>query len=140
HVTGPDREGRGIALAAARALAHAGLEPTAIDLLHPHGTGTVANDTYEAIGLARLFGGRTPPACGTKSQTGDVLGAAGVVETLLAIEALQSGIVLPNIGLETSDVDPGLELVRNPRVLRDARRALKVSSGFGGMQAALVVE
>lgn len=140
HVTGPDREGLGVRIAAGRALAHAGLTPADIDLVHVHGTGTMANDASEAIGLSKLFGGRTPPAFGTKSQTGHTLGAAGMIEALLTIAALERGVVPRNVGLTEPDVDPGLDLVTLPRPLVRARRALKVASGFGGVQAAAVFE
>jgi 3-oxoacyl-(acyl-carrier-protein) synthase len=140
HVTGPDREGRGLALAAGRALRQAGCSTAGIDLIHVHGTGTVANDACEALGLCRLFHGATAPAFGTKAQTGHTLGAAGLLETGLAIEALRRGVAPANIGLEEPGVCPDLDLVREPRRLPRARRALKVSSGFGGILAAIVIE
>jgi 3-oxoacyl-(acyl-carrier-protein) synthase len=139
HVTGPDRQGAGLALAARRALAGADLVPGDIDLIHLHGTATPANDTTEALGLCTVFGGRTPPAFGTKAQTGHTLGAAGIVETIIAIDALQRGLAPANVALERPDVDPGLDLVRTPRALARPRHALKVASGFGGFQGALVL-
>jgi len=140
HVSGPDYEGRGVGLAAARAIAQAGVATADIDVLHLHGTGTKANDTAEAIGLGNVFGEGTPPAFGTKSQTGHTLGAAGTIESLLAIAALERGQVPRNIGLEQSAVDERLDLVTAPRALSRARHALKVASGFGGVQAAMVFE
>lgn len=139
HVTGPDRQGHGLALAASRALASAGLTTAAIDLLHLHGTATAANDTTEALGLVGLWGGRTPPAFGTKGQTGHTLGAGGVIETIASIGALQSRRAFANHGLVDCDVDPGLDLVRTNRELPRAHHALKVASGFGGVQAAVVI-
>lgn len=139
HVTGPDRRGAGLRLAAERAIAGAGLLPENIDVVHLHGTATVANDAAEALGLAELFGGQTPPAFGTKAQTGHTLGASGVLETVLALAALQLGEVPANVGLEQSDVAHGLALVRERRGLVRAHHALKVASGFGGVQAATVV-
>jgi 3-oxoacyl-[acyl-carrier-protein] synthase I len=140
HVTGPDRQGAGIGLAASRAIARAGLAPKDIDVLHLHGTATLANDSTEAMGLAKTFLGRTPPAFGTKGQTGHTLGAAGTIETILMIAALHRGIVPGNVGLEQTDVDPGLDLVTTPRQLARARYGLKVASGFGGVQAAMVLQ
>lgn len=140
HVTGPDYEGRGVGLAAARAVAHASLAMGDVDVLHLHGTGTHANDNTEAIGLADAFGGRTPPAFGTKGQTGHTLGAAGTIESLLAIAALERRAVPANVGLREPAVDGRLDLVRAPRPLPRARVALKVASGFGGVQAAAVFE
>lgn len=139
HVTGPDRQGAGIALAAARAIAGAGLRPADIDVVHLHGTATQANDATEAIGLGRLFAGRTPPAFGTKAQTGHALGASGVLETIVTIEALLRRRAPANVGLEHPDVDPALDLTRSERSLPRARHGLKVASGFGGVQAAVVV-
>jgi 3-oxoacyl-(acyl-carrier-protein) synthase len=142
HPIHPDRDGAGLALATARALAHARLAPADVDLIHVHGTGTVANDASEALGLAGLFRGRTPPAFGTKAQTGHTLGAAGVIETLIAAEALLRGSVPPNIGLEEPGVDGRLDLVREHLRLPQrprARHGLKVAGGFGGVQAALVL-
>lgn len=139
HVTGPDRQGLGIALAAQRAVTAAGLQLPDIDVLHLHGTATLANDATEAIGLANLFGGRTPPAFGTKGQTGHTLGASGVLEVLFTIEALRRREAPANVGLDDPDVDAGLDLVRTPRRLSRAQHALKVASGFGGVQAAVVV-
>jgi 3-oxoacyl-[acyl-carrier-protein] synthase II len=111
-----------------------------MDLIHLHGTGTLANDASEAAGLGAVYGGRTSAAFGSKAQTGHTLGAAGVIETLLAVEALQRGVVPANIGLEEQGVDGRLDLVREARPLARARRALKVAGGFGGIQAALVLQ
>lgn len=140
HVTGPDYEGRGVGLAAQRAIAHAGLAPTDIDVLHLHATGTRANDKSEAIGLGNVWAdaGATPPAFGSKSQTGHTLGAAGVIESLLAIAALERREVPRNVGLEHSDCDARLTLPRSTHPLPRARHALKVASGFGGVQGAAV--
>ncbi|MCA8953392.1 MAG: hypothetical protein KDE27_28020 [Planctomycetes bacterium] len=140
HVTGPDYEGRGVGLAAERAMAHAGIAAADVDVLHLHGTGTTANDTTEAIGVSNAFGGRTPPAFGTKAQTGHTLGAAGTIEALLAIAALERRVVPQNVGLDDVAVDPRLDLTTAPRPLSRARYALKVASGFGGVQAAAVFE
>lgn len=139
HVTGPDRAGKGLQLAVQRALAAAELPAAAIDLVHLHGTATLANDATEALGLVAAFGGSTPPAVGSKAQTGHTLGAAGVLETLLALASLVRAEVPANCGLAAPDVHPGLDLVRQPRRLPRAEHALKVASGFGGVQAAVVL-
>ena len=136
----PDDGGQGLALAAARALERAGLRAADVDVIHVHGTATLANDRSEALGLVRLFGGRTAPAFGTKAQTGHTLGAAGVLETVLALESLRRREAPPNVGLEEPDVEPRLDLVREPRALERARCALKVAGGFGGIQAAVVLQ
>lgn len=141
HVTGPDYEGLGIGLAAKRAVAHAGLQMSDIDLIHLHATGTRANDKSEAIGLANAwseFADMTPPAFGSKSQTGHTLGAAGGIESLLAIAGLERSCVPKNVGLETMNCDERLDLATRPRELTRANHVLKVASGFGGVQGAAV--
>jgi 3-oxoacyl-(acyl-carrier-protein) synthase len=141
HVTGPDYEGLGIGLAAKRAVAHAGLQMSDIDLIHLHATGTRANDKSEAIGLANAwseFADKTPPGFGSKSQTGHTLGAAGGIESLLAMAGLERRCVPKNVGLETMNCDERLDLATTPRELTRANHALKVASGFGGVQGAAV--
>ena len=140
HVTGCDREGRGLGLAVERALAHAEIATNDIDLMHLHGTGTEVNDTTEAIGLGNVWNGLTPPAFGTKGQTGHTLGAAGMIESVLAIAALERTEVPANVGLVEPGVDPRLNLTRESHSLQRARYALKAASGFGGIQQALVFE
>lgn len=141
HVTGPDYDGRGVSLAARRAISHAGLTLQDIDALHLHATGTRANDRSEAIGLGDLWAEvapSTPPAFGSKGQTGHTLGAAGVVESLLAIAALERAQVPGNHGLTTTDCDGRLDVTAERRELPRAKHALKVASGFGGVQGAMV--
>ena len=140
HVTGCDRTGGGLRRAVQRALDDAGLQSSDLDLVQLHGTGTVANDASEALGLVAAFGGRTAPAFGIKAQTGHTLGAAGIIESLAAMAALQRQEVPANIGLEEPGVDPQLELVRENMAVPGARRVLKVNGGFGGVQQAMVFE
>lgn len=141
HVTGPRRDGGGLRLAAARALARAGVSPGDLDLVHLHGTGTPYNDAAEALALRDLCGGTTPPACGSKAALGHTLGASGVLESIVAGEALLRATAPANLRLADPDVDPALDLVRGaPRALPRARLALKLAAGFGGIDAALVLE
>ena len=138
HITGPSRDGDGLCLAAQRALALAGIGPGDLAYAHMHGTGTVYNDEMEAKALVRLFGGPTAPASGTKRQTGHTLGAAGLIESLITIEALERGLAPANVGLEEVGVHSELQLVRAPLELADPRYAMKLAAGFGGINAALV--
>ncbi len=140
HVTRPRLDGSGLTLAAQRALHCASLSPQDMDVLHLHGTGTEANDLSEAHGMVALFGGETPPAYGTKAQTGHTLGASGVLETLLLMASLERGEAPANRGLGELGVDARLQLLRTSTKLPGAHRALKVAGGFGGVQAALVLE
>ena len=138
HITGPSRDGEGLCLAASRALRRAGLEPASLDYIHLHGTGTVYNDTMESAALARLFGGPTAPASGTKRQTGHTLGAAGLIESLVALEALRRRVAPANVGLEESGVHADLTLLRESSALPEHAFALKLAAGFGGINAAVV--
>ncbi len=140
HITAPSPDGRGLTLAAGRALERAGLDPSAVDYIHLHGTGTRYNDAAEAIALSRLFRGRTAPASGTKAQTGHTLGATGVIESLVTIEALCRSMAPGNVGLAATDVHSDLTLVGSPLPLKRARTALKVCAGFGGINVALAFQ
>jgi len=136
HITGPSRDGAGLHHAAATALRRAGVD--GVDFVHVHGTGTPYNDAMEGEALKRIFDGTTPPVSGTKAQTGHTLGAAGIIESIITIEALQRGIAPANLRLRESDLDPRVTLPREPHPLRDTRVALKLAAGFGGIDTALV--
>jgi len=138
HITGPSRDGDGLCKAAADAIARAGLAAEDVDFVHAHGTGTPFNDAMEARALAKLFAHQTPPVSGTKAQTGHTLGAAGVIESIIAIEALRRGEVPGNAGLAETDLDARVTLVRKRTPLPRSKVALKLAAGFGGINAAVV--
>jgi 3-oxoacyl-(acyl-carrier-protein) synthase len=138
HITGPSRDGSGLHAAMRRALRSADLLPMEVDYVHTHGTGTPFNDAMEGEALLALFSGTTPPVSGTKAQTGHMLGAAGVIESLVAIDALRRGVAPANQRLEDSDLDERVTLPREPTTLRRAEVAIKCAAGFGGINAALV--
>ena len=140
HLTGPSRDGSGLALAIRRALAAAGLAPEQLDFIHAHGTGTAYNDTMEALAFRSVFGERMPPFCSSKGLLGHTLGAAGVLETVLCVHALQTGRLpgTPRL-LERDPVVPA-SLLAEPCVAAKLARILKVNCGFGGTNAALILE
>ena len=138
HVTAPDREGKGLARAARLALDRAGLESHDIDFIHGHGTGTPFNDAMEGQALGLLYEDATPPFASSKAQLGHTLGAAGVLESIIAIEALQRATAPPNIRLQETDLPATVTLPRVATPLPRARAVLKWSAGFGGINAALV--
>lgn len=140
HVSGCDREGGGIALSVERALRSAEVPHADIDVIHLHGTGTRANDNSEAIGLGVAFGGKTPAAYGTKGQIGHTLGAGGVLESLITIAALERATAPTNVGLSELGVDDRLQLTREITPLPRAKYGLKVASGFGGIQQAVLFQ
>lgn len=138
HITGPSRDGEGLHLAAAAAIASAGMTPDDVDYVHVHGTGTPFNDEMEACALVKLFTHQTPLASGTKAQTGHTLGAAGLIESIIAIEALRRGEAPGNVGLVETDVDARVTLPRENTPLVRSNVALKLAAGFGGINAGLV--
>jgi 3-oxoacyl-[acyl-carrier-protein] synthase-1/3-oxoacyl-[acyl-carrier-protein] synthase II len=138
HTTAPDRDGNGVFEAARAALADAGLGADEIDLLSAHATSTPYNDAAEARALRRLFGARPLPVSAFKAQIGHTLGAAGVLETLCALDALRRGIVPAVAGSGEIEPDFTGELASRARSQK-LGAALKLSSAFGGLNAALVL-
>ena len=136
HMSTPQPEGEGALAAMRQALERAGLEPAAIDYVNAHGTATPANDRAEDRALARLFGNQVPVSS-TKGWTGHTLGAAGIIEAIVCLLALEHGLI-PGT-LNSSAVEPGLEsmVVLQNRSAR-LRHALSNSFGFGGSNCSLV--
>jgi len=140
HVTQPDENGRGAAAAMNRALAMAGLKPDDIDYVNAHGTSTPMNDKLETVALKRVFGDYTPslPISSSKSMTGHLLGAAGAVEAVVSILAMQNGIIPPTINYSTPDPDCDLDYVPNVARPADLNAVMTNSLGFGGHNSSLV--
>lgn len=139
HLTAPDREGRGLARAAARALASSGLDASLVDLVSAHATSTPYNDAAEARGLRAVLGARAAdvPVHPFKAQIGHTMGAAGALETLAAVDALARQLAPAAVqGAADPDVRVTLLARAEPRPLR---AALKLSAAFGGATAALVL-
>jgi 3-oxoacyl-[acyl-carrier-protein] synthase II len=138
HVTQPHPGGDGALAAMGAACQDAELAPAAVDYVNAHGTSTQPNDRVETIALRRLFGEGVPPVSSTKSMTGHTLGAAGALESLICIQALQHQLLPPTINHEDPDPDCDLDYVPN-----QARRAsldvvMTNSFGFGGHNATLI--
>ena len=137
HMSTPHPEGLGAKLAMQHALDAAGLAPADIDYINLHGTATKANDASEDKAVYELFGAATP-ASSTKGSTGHLLGAAGITEAIIAMLAIEQGL-LPG-GMHTQNLDPAL---RSDYLLdnRDARvkRVLSNSFGFGGSNCSLIL-
>ncbi|MDX9807698.1 MAG: beta-ketoacyl-ACP synthase II [Acholeplasma sp.] len=140
HMTSPDEEARGITLCLKQALQDAGIEPKDVGYINAHGTSTVLNDKFETMGIKKAFG----PAAydvnisSTKSMTGHALGAAGAIETIAVIKALQTGMIPPTIHYEKADPDCDLNYTPNVAVKREIQYGMNVNIGFGGQNAAII--
>ncbi|HIU31666.1 MAG TPA: beta-ketoacyl-ACP synthase II [Candidatus Caccousia avistercoris] len=140
HVTAPDPEAEGITRAIQLALEEAGVSPDASMYVNAHGTSTPLNDKSETLAFKKAFGeaARQVAISSTKSMTGHMLGAAGAVEAIACLKALETGIIPPTIGLQ--EPDPECDLDYTPGKARKAqlRTALSTSLGFGGHNGCLV--
>ncbi|ACE83380.1 beta-ketoacyl-[acyl-carrier-protein] synthase family protein [Cellvibrio japonicus] len=137
HMSSPHPEGAGAQLAMGAALRKAGLDTSAIDYINLHGTGTQTNDSAEARAVQQLFG-NTTPASSTKGWTGHTLGAAGIVEACIALEAINYHYLPQSLHLQ--DVDEGMDiaLLKHPET-RPVARVLSNSFGFGGSNCSLIL-
>lgn len=123
------------------ALADAGLQPGDVDYLNPHATSTPAGDVSEARAIRAVFGKHADQLAvsATKSMTGHMLGAAGAVEALLCIRALETGVLPPTINLDSPDPECELDHVANKARQQRIHVAVSNSFGFGGTNATLVL-
>lgn len=140
HPTAPHPEGRGLQEAIRSAMRWANLHLDDIVLINGHGTGTMANDLAETTALKNL-GFTTTPLLSTKGATGHTLGAAGGIEAVLTLRALQEGATFGTIGCH--DPDPALPiqpLCQGEEVSLAGRLGLSHSLAFGGGNAALILE
>jgi 3-oxoacyl-[acyl-carrier-protein] synthase-1 len=138
HISGPSRTGQELAQAIGQALQASTLTPGDIDAVYAHGTATVYNDEMEAKAFD-LAGLAAVPVNSLKGYYGHTLGAAGVLETIVAAQSLHHGEMLPTRGFETLGVSRPLNLSATLQNL-SGKRILKTASGFGGCNAALVIE
>lgn len=121
------------------ALADAGISPEAVGYINAHGTGTAANDRTEAAAIRAVFGAEPPPVSSTKAMHGHAMGAAGAIEVLACLLALQEGLLPPTIGFEAQDPDCDLDVVPNVARRASVGVALSNSFAFGGLNAVLVL-
>lgn len=136
HISGPSRTGQELATAISEALAAAQLTANAVDFIAAHGTATPFNDAMEAKAFA-LAGVAGRPVSSVKGALGHTLGAAGLVESVLGVLALQGGWRLPTAGY-SQPMQSNPLAVAAAAAAADARVALKTASGFGGCNGALV--
>jgi 3-oxoacyl-[acyl-carrier-protein] synthase II len=140
HITAPPEDGEGARLAMASAIRDAGIPPSDIDYINAHATSTGLGDLAETIAIKRALGehARRVAVSSTKSMTGHLLGAAGVVEAIFSILAIRDGILPPTINLENPDEGCDLDYVPGTARKARVRVALSNSFGFGGTNGSLV--
>ncbi|MCL2329083.1 MAG: beta-ketoacyl-ACP synthase II [Bacteroidetes bacterium] len=144
HLTAPHPEGAGAALCMKSAIQDAGIDVTDIDYINVHGTSTPLGDIAETTAIKKLFGEHAYKVniSSTKSMTGHLLGAAGAMEAMACIVALQKGIVPPTINCKNLDpeIDQKLNLTLNTAQQRDVEYALSNTFGFGGHNGTIVLK
>jgi 3-oxoacyl-[acyl-carrier-protein] synthase II len=140
HMTAPAENGAGAAICMRNALADAGLNPEQIDYINAHGTSTSLNDAGETQAIKAVFGEHAYhlAVSSTKSMTGHLLGAAGGLESMFCILALQNNVIPPTINYHTPDPECDLDYVPNEARHKELRYVMTNSFGFGGHNACLI--
>ncbi|MGO9614602.1 MAG: beta-ketoacyl-[acyl-carrier-protein] synthase family protein [Dissulfurispiraceae bacterium] len=139
HMTSPDPDGKGAAVAITRSLEDAGQK--SVDYINAHGTGTVLNDSIEGRAISKAFGKLASdiPVSSIKPMIGHVLGAAGAVEAIASLFAIKDRVLPPNINFEMPDPDCALNIVTSAHMKCAIRTVLSNSFGFGGSNAAIIL-
>ncbi len=137
HQTASSPEGKGAVLAMSKALEMAGINPSQVDYVNVHGTGTQNNDLSEGTALKTVFNNKVPSFSSTKSYTGHTLGASGGIEAAYSLLAINNGVVYPNLRFKTSIADLGL-VPQQQIEYKTVNIVLSNSFGFGGNNTSLV--
>lgn len=141
HMTGLKQDGRELAEAIRRALDHARVDPSAIDYVSAHGSGTRQNDRHETAALKASLGHHAyrAPASSIKSMVGHSLGGIGAIEVAACVFALEDQVVPPTANYETADPECDLDYVPGDAREMPVNTVLNIGSGFGGFQTAIVL-
>ena len=136
HITATHPEGAGAAQAMLEALQEAGIQPNDVDYINAHATSTPVGDISECKAISTVFANSLDRVhiSATKSMTGHLLGAAGAIEAIACLKAIQNNIIPPTINLNQtdSDIDPKLQLCPNNAVKKEVNVAMSNTFGFGG--------
>ena len=143
HITAPHPEGEGISLVLRNAMEDAKIAPKDIDYINTHGTSTLPGDIGEIKAIQKVFGNHIYDLniSSTKSMTGHLLGAAGAVEAIATLLAIEKGIIPPTINHFTDDpdIDPKINLTFNQAQKRDVNIAISNTFGFGGHNTSVII-
>jgi beta-ketoacyl ACP synthase len=137
HMVAPDPNGEQASQAITRAVQLAGLQPSDIDHINAHATGTSVGDVAEGKAINRAMGGHRPAVYAPKSALGHSVGAVGAVESILTVMALRDGVIPPTLNLRNLDPDIDLDVVAGEPRNGDFRYAVNNSFGFGGHNVAI---
>jgi 3-oxoacyl-[acyl-carrier-protein] synthase II len=140
HITSAHPDGRGAAQAMNAALDSAGLNAEDIDYVNAHGTSTTVNDVIETKAIKTAFGNsaHTLPVSSTKSMTGHAIGAAGALEAMICVKALEENIIPPTINLDNPDPDCDLDYVPHEARAKNLNVVMSNSFAFGGQNCVLI--
>ena len=140
HMTAPDPEGDGIIRAMNLAMNEAGIKPEDIDYINAHGTSTHLNDVGESKAIKKAFGeaSKTLPVSSIKGNVGHLLGAAGAVETIATIKAIETSLIPPTINYKVPDEECDIDVVPNVPRKKELKYAMSNSLAFGGHNGSLI--
>ena len=140
HITAPEPEGAGTIPCMHQALKHAGISTEQIDYINAHGTSTPLGDIAETKAIKKVFGDHAYKlnVSSTKSMHGHLLGAAGGLESVMCIKALETGTIPPTINLKEADPECDLNYTPNEPVKKEIQYALNNSFGFGGTNSTTI--
>ena len=137
HMVAPDPDGERAGFAISRAVQLAGLQPTDIDHINAHATGTSVGDVAEGRAINNAMGSHRPAVYAPKAALGHSVGAVGAVEAILTVLALRDGVIPPTLNLENLDPEIDLDVVAGSPRTGELRYAVNNSFGFGGHNVAL---
>lgn len=137
HISGPSRTGAELAMAIVKTLKHANVDTAEIDFVSAHGTATLYNDEMEAKALS-MSGLESVPVNSLKGFYGHTLGAAGILESVVTLQSMKENIIIPTEGFNKIGVSGNVNIV-NKLEQASLNKCLKIASGFGGCNAAILM-
>ncbi len=139
HQTATSPDAKGATIAIETAIKSAGLDPSEIDYVNAHGTGTKNNDLTESIAFNNIFGNTVPAFSSTKSYTGHTLAASGAIEAVFSILSINNNVLFPNLNFKNAISETGLTPVSKVEKNKNINHVLSNAFGFGGNCTSLVI-